>query len=264
MDAERNIFGGQTTTAVDDGAAPVDIRCTCTFFRFWDFFGGDNEEDDTFTTIPLKDITPVPADEQYGGGSQQRRNGNQQSWSADENDINDTIENEVVPSHGLGAVTIDDSSQNVENIVANENDTAFTNEPENGPKNEIFRLQMHTEDSLHVTLSFSASTFSEGDSSDNVDGRGNEPYERRDFGEHKYQSDRSSDGGSSSLSFDANEFDEEDFEDDYGLILNNNNDSLNNVDPKPMQQNLPTIQENVENESSDVGTNVKNYLICGG
>lgn len=224
---------------VDDEVART-VVCGC--FQFWDFFGG-NDNDDSFTSILLKDIKPVREEDLTD--QQQIRNTPRSRSNVQNENINEPGINQIVDF-------LDDSFNEENHCVEDEKDNMDSHVVTIQTEIETFQNFNEEKEDDQIKISFSLTTFSEGEAS-RSHGDNEEHY---DDEQKILEEDNSS--GSSSLSFDPTEFEEQDFEADYGLPEINRNFNI-----EPQQDYLPTIQENVENSfSCEVGQNLSHIFIC--
>ncbi len=197
---------------------PIDGNCGC--FRFWDFFcSREQHEKDTFANIPIRDIQLVeekPESRDHQNRINIENCKENASLSGRREEGESRVEEEKIDDFS--------SCQHVPSM-----DEIFS-KPLLDYDEDEYNKQI---DEVEFKRSFSSSSFSEGS------GDGND----RDNG--NISSDDKSD--ESSASFDPIEFEEQEFEVDFGmpdvkptLLLHDSNRSLR----------LPTIEENVENSFS--------------
>lgn len=198
----------------------IDIGCGC--FNFLDFFHRGSDERDDFVNVPIDPIE------------------NNSLVFEDEKEYNMKKYQICVNGGGDGEKEIRDD--HVSNHEENANEYSTDQE-------------LHKRNDCIINLSFTNSSFSEGDDSGHAN--------QLDDNDEKSDS-------SSTLSFDQNDFEEQEFENDYGI--NNNTGTILNISfnahahARIGETKLETIIENEDEAetsySCDVGTNFREIFIC--
>ncbi len=268
VDGER-IFSGRQIGG-DNGMLNPTVTCGC--FQFWDFFQrSDKHGESSFNTrLGLNDIQPVSEEQMYAPATGLHRTPQNDPRMIDERsaiDDNAIACDEILlplQVHEKTNGTIPIANDLIEDEQQQQQQQPIFNDC-NQVENET-SPNYNNEHTIHqIILSFSPSTFSEGDRNNNdMDNETRNNQNHHNIPERKlsYEEDKNSDG-SSSLSFDENEFEEKEFESDYGLVEVERNKNDYFTDPR-REDYLPTIFEDHigKSFSCDVGSGFNNIFIC--
>ena len=223
-DLDEGRYFSSTQGVDNEGVTPNDCH-DFPWFQFCGFFRKNDEIDATFCSLALKDINPVSDDEEYlCHGSNQT--------TTDEKYFIEVIVDE---KQKILNIDINDNYHHTENLTGN-----IMTEPQS---NKLRGLHQEVRDDLNIRLDYPF-PLKQNDSGHDSNDDNNEQSGHLCNEKDGYHVEDSCSDGSSVLSFDDNDFYEQDFEADYGLA-----EKYAGIkkDPNPIRGHLPTIQEHAEN-----------------
>jgi hypothetical protein len=244
----------------------TNLACGC--FNFLDFFNKE-KQDDNFISIPIKNVNTG----EQGGKFIDPTNSNydikegvhDQGWYDNRGETNRFPQR--IFGQNESRISSDEEELNVVNYHRDKphDNTSLFNVTSDGVMFNDGYGDLGEMDDVDIQLSFSMTCFSENDDTEEYTNEGATELTNEHI-QHVQYSDANSDD-SSTLSFEASEFDEQEFE--AGFDIEVDDDTFNESDPSLMSLNaidahkLPTIQENVENSfSCDVGNNFNHFFTC--